>query len=68
MDGEFYNYMLGIVLYTLFFAFLTAYIAQIKNYNPKKWFYFGIILGIIAFIIIIIEKKQPLRYVPSSTE
>ena len=58
MDGRLYN-MLPIILYTLFFAFLTAYIAQLKNYNPKKWFYFGIILGCIAFIIILFEKKQP---------
>ena len=56
--------MLGIVLYTLFFAFLTAYIAQLKNFNAKKWFYFGIILGFIAFIIILIEKKQPIPHVP----
>ena len=46
------------------FAFLTAYIAQLKNYNPKKWFYFGLILGLIAFIIILIEKKQNLSDVP----
>ena len=60
--------ILGVILYTLFFSFLTAYIAQIKNFNPKKWFYFGMILGLIAFIIIILEKKQPLSDVPLSTE
>tara|TARA_Y100000758_G_scaffold97403_1_gene67389 strand:- start:123 stop:311 length:189 start_codon:yes stop_codon:yes gene_type:complete len=60
--------ILGIILYTLFFAFLTAYIAQIKNFNPKKWFYFGIVLGIIAFIIILIEKKQLSSHVSLSSE
>ena len=60
--------MLGIILYTLFFSFLTAYIAQLKNYNPKKWFYFGIFLGLIALIIILLEKKQSLTYVSSSSE
>ena len=56
--------ILGIVLYTLFFSFLTAYIAQIKNFNEKKWFYFGLILGLIAFFIILIEKKQNISDVP----
>lgn len=60
--------ILGVILYTLFSSFLTAYIAQIKNFNPKKWLYFGMILGLIAFIIIILEKKQPLADVPLSTE
>ena len=55
--------MFGIILYTIFFASLTASIAQIKNFNAYKWFYFGIILGVIAFIIILIEKKQPLHNV-----
>ena len=57
--------MVGIMLYTLFFAFLTAYIAQLKNFNTTKWFYFGFILGFIAFLIILIEKKQPSSHVSS---
>tara|TARA_B100001123_G_C14390048_1_gene662420 strand:- start:225 stop:383 length:159 start_codon:yes stop_codon:yes gene_type:complete len=50
--------ILGVFLYTLFFSSLTAYIAQMKKYNPKKWFYFGVFLGHIALLIILIEKKS----------
>ncbi len=60
--------ILGIILYTLFFAFLTAFIAQLKNFHPKRWFYFGLILGLVAFIIILVEKKNILPDVSIPTE
>ena len=35
-----------------------AFIAEIKNYNPKKWLFIGFTLGILALIVIIIQPEN----------
>jgi len=47
-----------LLLYFLFFAFSTAFIAEIKNYNPKKWLFIGFTLGILALVVIIIQPEN----------
>ena len=48
-----------ILLYALFFGFLTAYIAEQKGYNSHNWFWLGIFLGIIATMILIFQPSKP---------
>ena len=48
-----------ILLYALFFGFLTAYIAERKGYNSHSWFWLGIFLGIIATMILIFQPSKP---------
>ena len=48
-----------ILLYALFFGFLTAYIAERKGYNSHNWFWLGIFLGIIATMILIFQPSKP---------
>jgi hypothetical protein len=48
----------GIILYSLFFAFLTALIANRKGYNIRDWFWLGLFLGIIATGIIFFQPKK----------
>jgi len=47
-----------ILLYALFFGFLTAYIAERKGYNSHNWFWLGIFLGIIATMILIFQPTK----------
>lgn len=50
--------IIGFVLYTLFFAFLSAHIAQKKLYNHQRWFILGILLGPLALIVILTLNKK----------
>ncbi len=48
----------GIILYSLFFAFLTALIASRKGYNIRDWFWLGLFLGIVATGILLFQPKK----------
>lgn len=49
----------GYILYALFFGFLTALIADLKGYDPRRWFYLGMLLGFIATGILMIQPNKP---------
>ncbi|NHZ84840.1 MAG: hypothetical protein GWP19_03050 [Planctomycetia bacterium] len=59
-----------ILLYALFFGFLTAYIAERKGYNSYSWFWLGILLGFIATGILIVQpsktKQKPINDLPTT--
>ena len=50
--------VLGVVLYSLFFGFLTAYIALRKGYDTKSWFWLGILLGLVATVILLLQPNK----------
>ncbi len=50
--------LFGLVLYALFFGFLTAFFAERKNYNSHTWFWLGIILGLVATLIILLQPPK----------
>ncbi|SVB82066.1 uncharacterized protein METZ01_LOCUS234920, partial [marine metagenome] len=47
-----------ILLYSIFFGFLTAYISERKGYNSHSWFWLGIFLGIIASGILLCQPSK----------
>lgn len=47
-----------VILYSLFFAFLTALIAARKDYNIRDWFWLGLLLGIIATGILLFQPNK----------
>ena len=47
------------LLYAIFFAFLTAYIASKKNYKIRSWFWLGFLLGFIATGILLLQPSKP---------
>jgi hypothetical protein len=52
--------LFGLLLYTLFFGFLTAFIAERKNYATYTWFWLGLFLGAIATVIISMQPPKEL--------
>lgn len=52
------NFVL-VILYALFFGFLTGYIAERRGYNSHTWFWLGILLGIIATGILLFQPARP---------
>lgn len=48
----------GIILYCLFFGFLTAFIALRKGYDAHSWFWLGVVLGIIATGILLFQPNK----------
>ncbi|MAV16549.1 MAG: hypothetical protein CMG08_07100 [Candidatus Marinimicrobia bacterium] len=52
------DYIILLILYGLFFAFLTAIIADYKKYDIKSWFWLGFLLGLIATFILLFQPKK----------
>lgn len=53
-----------LILYALFFGFLTALIAERKGYDSRNWFWLGVILGFIATGILLFQPpKNPVETV-----
>ena len=50
-----------ILLYALFYGFLTAYIAERKGYNSYNWFWLGIFLGFISTLILIFQPSKKIE-------
>ncbi len=48
----------AVILYSIFFALLTALIASRKGYKIRDWFWLGLFLGIIATGIILFQPKK----------
>ena len=48
----------AIILYSLFFAFLTALIASRKRFNVHDWFWLGLFLGVIATGILLFQPTK----------
>ncbi|HCI16961.1 MAG: hypothetical protein HN927_07730 [Candidatus Marinimicrobia bacterium] len=45
------------ILYGLFFAFLTALMADFKGYSVRQWFWLGFLLGFIATGILFFQPN-----------
>ena len=50
--------LLGLFLYALFFGLLNALIADKKGYDSYKWFWLGILLGIISTAILLFQPNK----------
>ena len=48
----------GIILYALFFGFLTAFLADRKGFDARSWFWLGIFLGVIATGILAFQPSK----------
>ncbi|MBS0645058.1 MAG: DUF4339 domain-containing protein [Verrucomicrobia bacterium] len=44
--------LINIVLFWVFFGFLSAYVARKKGRNPKLWFFAGLILGVFGVVLV----------------
>ncbi|MBT3478948.1 MAG: hypothetical protein HOA15_08145 [Candidatus Marinimicrobia bacterium] len=49
------DFVILFILYGLFFAFLTALIADFKGYDVRNWFWLGFLLGFIATGILLFQ-------------
>lgn len=45
-------------LYLLFFAFLSAFLASLKQRNVKQWFWIGALLGIAAVVVLLFSSNK----------
>ena len=52
------DYVILLILYGFFFAFLTALIADFKGYNVRNWFWLGFLLGFIATGILLFQTNK----------
>ena len=52
------DYVILLILYGFFFAFLTALIADFKGYNVRNWFWLGFLLGFIATGILLFQPNK----------
>lgn len=52
------DYVILLILYGFFFAFLTALIADFKGYNVRNWFWLGFLLGFIAIGILLFQPNK----------
>ena len=50
--------LIGIILYSLFFGLLAAFLAERKGYDSLSWFWLGIFLGIIATGILLLQRNK----------
>lgn len=50
--------MTGLIAYMLFFGFLCAFLADRKGYEPRTWFWLGILLGVIAMLILSFQPDK----------
>lgn len=50
--------LIGIILYSLFFGLLAAFLAERKGYDSLSWFWLGIFLGIIATGILLLQPNK----------
>jgi hypothetical protein len=47
-----------IVLYSLFFGFITAYLAAKKRHGVRSWFFLGVIFGAIATFLLYLQPDK----------
>ena len=50
--------MTGLIVYMLLFGFMCAFLADRKGYDPRTWFWLGILLGAIALLILYIQDNK----------
>lgn len=56
--------MVNLVLFWIFFGFLTSYLARKRERNPRLWFLLGIFLGILGVALVLILPKKQLKKAP----
>lgn len=58
-------HLLNIVLFWIFFGFLTSYFAQKKGRNQRTWFIIGLCLGVIGVVLVLlmpqVQKRRTLK-------
>ena len=48
----------ALVLYTLFFGFLTGWLAERKGYGVPTWFALGVLLGAVATYLLYLQPDR----------